>query len=51
LPKDAESVAQTKGRERYEGFIAALGNRLQKGQSFLNEIPEDVPAARAPDGA
>jgi hypothetical protein len=42
LPPDAQSAAQIKGRERYEGFVETLGRRLQKGQSFLREIPEDV---------
>ena len=36
---------QIKGRERFEGFVETLGKRLQKGQSFLREIPEDVAAA------
>ncbi|MCZ4292255.1 CopG family transcriptional regulator [Hoeflea alexandrii] len=42
LPQDAQSSAQIKGRERFEGFVETLGRRLQKGQSFLREIPEDV---------
>ena len=42
LPSDAQAAAQVKGRERFEGFIETLGKRLQKGQSFLREIPEDV---------
>ena len=42
LPNDAQASAQAKGRERYEGFIETLGRRLQKGQSFLREIPDDV---------
>jgi hypothetical protein len=42
LPSDAQASAQAKGRQRYEGFVEALGQRLQKGQSFLSEIPEDV---------
>ncbi|MEO9336735.1 ribbon-helix-helix protein, CopG family [Mesorhizobium sp. SB112] len=42
LPSDAHAAAQVKGRERYEGFIETLGMRLQKGQSFLREIPDDV---------
>lgn len=42
LPNDAHAAAQIKGRERYEGFIETLGLRLQKGQSFLREIPDDV---------
>ena len=47
LPSNAQATAQIKGRERYEGFIEALGRRLQKGQSLLQEIPDDVPAAPA----
>ena len=44
LPEDAQSAAQIKGRERFEGFVETLGRRLQKGQSFLNEIPDDIGA-------
>ena len=46
LPSDAQAAAQAKGRERFEGFVEALGRRLQKGQSFLVEIPQDI---RSPD--
>ncbi|MGY8706055.1 CopG family transcriptional regulator [Bradyrhizobium sp. 18BD] len=42
LPNDAQAAAQAKGRERFEGFVEALGRRLQKGQSFLREVPEDI---------
>jgi hypothetical protein len=42
LPPDAQAAAQAKGQQRYEGFVETLGRRLQKGQSVLNEIPEDV---------
>ena len=42
LPPDAQAALQAKGQQRYEGFVEALGRRLQKGQSVLNEIPEDV---------
>ena len=42
LPNDAQATAQLKGRERFEGFVEALGRRLQKGQSFLREVPEDI---------
>ncbi|QOG18388.1 MULTISPECIES: CopG family transcriptional regulator [Bradyrhizobium] len=41
LPNDAQAAAQAKGRERFEGFVEALGRRLQKGQNFLREIPDD----------
>ncbi|MFG1360126.1 MULTISPECIES: ribbon-helix-helix protein, CopG family [Xanthobacter] len=52
LPPDAQAAAQIKGRERYEGFVETLGKRLQKGQSFLHEIPDDVgsPAMPAHEG-
>src|SRR5438309_1230371 len=42
LPNDAQAAAQLKGRERFEGFVEALGRRLQKGQRFLREIPHDI---------
>jgi hypothetical protein len=45
LPSDGQAAAQIKGRERFEGFVETLGKRLQKGQSFLREIPEDVAGA------
>lgn len=42
LPDTAQAAAQAKGRERYEGFVEALGRRLAKGQSLAQEISEDV---------
>jgi len=42
LAGEAQAAAQAKGRERYEGFIETVGRRLQQGQSFLREIPDDV---------
>ncbi|SFU22461.1 CopG family transcriptional regulator [Mesorhizobium sp. YR577] len=54
LAGEAQAAAQAKGRERYEGFIETLGRRLQKGQSFLREIPDDIAgdgqASASPDG-
>ncbi|ALV28350.1 MULTISPECIES: CopG family transcriptional regulator [Hyphomicrobiales] len=44
LPGDANAAAQAKGRERYEGFVETVGRRLQQGQSFLREIPDDIEA-------
>lgn len=49
LPNDAQASAQAKGRERYEGFVETLGRRLQKGQSFLTEIPDDVSGESSKD--
>jgi len=42
LPPEGQGAAQTKGRERFEGFIETLGRRLQSGESFLAEIPNDI---------
>ncbi|WP_024342625.1 hypothetical protein [Bradyrhizobium japonicum] len=42
LPDTAQPAAQAKGRERYEGFIEALGRRLARGQSLAQELTLDV---------
>ena len=42
LPDTAQPAAQAKGRERYEGFVEALGRRLAKGQTLAEEISQDV---------
>jgi predicted transcriptional regulator len=42
LPDTAQPAAQAKGRERYEGFIEALGRRLAKGQSLAQEVILDI---------
>jgi len=44
LDPEAHASAQAKGRERYEGFIDTLARRVQAGESFLKEIPDDVEA-------
>jgi hypothetical protein len=47
LPPDAQAAAQAKGRERYEGFIEALGRRLVNGPVLSREIREDIVSAVA----
>lgn len=42
LDPDTNTSAQAKGRERFQGFVETLGQRLQKGQSLLEEIPDDI---------
>src|ERR1700761_2838829 len=42
LPDTAQPAAQAKGRERYDGFVEALGRRLAKGQSLAQEISQEV---------
>ena len=50
LPSDAQAAAQAKGRERYEGFIEALGRRLNLGRTLRDEIPMDlIRSDSAPD--
>ena len=47
LSADAQAAAQAKGRERFEGFVEALGRRLARGRTLLHDIPRDVDRARA----
>jgi predicted transcriptional regulator len=44
LPDTAQAAAQAKGRERYNGFVEALGRRLARGRMLADEITSDVPA-------
>ncbi|WP_430425139.1 ribbon-helix-helix protein, CopG family [Phenylobacterium sp.] len=46
MPDAAQAPAQAKGRERYEGFIEALGRRLASGQSLAREITQDLEGQR-----
>lgn len=48
LPDTAQPAAQAKGRERYVGFVEALGRRLAKGQTLSQEITQDVISNAAP---
>jgi hypothetical protein len=49
LPDTALAAAQTKGRERYEGFVEALGRRLARGHKLADEIIRDVEPASETD--
>ena len=42
LPDSMRDAAQAKGRERYEGFVEALGRRLAKGATLTKEVSEEV---------
>ena len=42
LLNGAQQAAQAKGRERYEGFVDALGRRLAKGRTLSEEISQDI---------
>ncbi len=41
LPDTMRDAAQAKGRERYEGFVEALGRRLAKGGTLAKEVSEE----------
>jgi predicted transcriptional regulator len=47
LPDAALAAAQTKGRERYAGFVEALGRRLARGNRLCDEIIQDIDATSA----
>src|SRR5690349_24647288 len=42
LPDTAQPAAQAKGRERYEGYVEAVGRRLAKGRTLADEISQDI---------
>jgi hypothetical protein len=41
-PASADAAAQVKGRERYRAFLQAIGRRVAKGHSFIQEVSQDV---------
>jgi predicted transcriptional regulator len=43
LPDTAFAAAQTKGQERYEGYVEALGRRLARGRKLADEVIRDMP--------
>jgi len=48
VPETAQAAARAKGRERYEGFVEALGRRLAGGKLFTREVSFDM-APEAPE--
>ena len=38
LPNTALAASQIKGRERYNGFVEALGRRLARGRKLADEV-------------
>lgn len=41
LPDAVRDAAQASGKERYNGFVDALGRRLAKGKTLTKEVSED----------
>ena len=50
LPDAGLAAAQTKGRERYEGFVDVLGRRLARGRRLADEISRDINAEAPSNG-
>ena len=42
LPDTMRDAAHAKGRERYEGFVEALGRRLAKGNTLTREVSKEL---------
>ena len=42
LPEQTQPAARSKGGERYERFMQALGRRLAKGPGFIREVSLDI---------
>jgi hypothetical protein len=51
LPDGALPAAQAKGRERYQGFVEALGRRLARGRLLADEVVSNFDAHPPPEGA
>ncbi len=51
LPDTAQAAAQAKGRERYDGFVEALGRRLARGKTLADEITTDIDASMPNNGS
>lgn len=49
LPDTALPAAQAKGRERYEGFVKALGRRLARGSTFADDVRRESPSSSSED--
>ena len=51
LPDAAQAAAQAKGKQRYDGFVEALGRRVAKGRTLADEIAADIAPAEADGGS
>ena len=47
LPDTVHTAAQAKGRERYEGFVEAVGRRLARGRTHADEVQREVAAEQS----
>jgi predicted transcriptional regulator len=47
-PTIGQAAAQAKGRERYQGFVEALGRRLTRGRLLSDEVAAELDLGREP---
>lgn len=43
LPDAMQAAASAKGKERYSGFVEALGRRLTQGHLLADDVADEVP--------
>lgn len=51
LPESAQASARAKGKERFEGFVEALGRRLATGDQFIKELARGVGGERTTESS
>lgn len=44
-PEAAQAAARAQGRERFDGFVQALGRKLAKGPAFVREVSHELQQA------
>lgn len=42
VPESAAAALRAQGQERYRGFVETLGRRLQRGNSLVREVSEEI---------
>jgi predicted transcriptional regulator len=45
LSAEMHAAAQAKGKERYDGFVEALGRRLTEGRLLSDDVATETPSA------
>ena len=51
LPDAAQPAAQAKGKQRYDGFVEAVGRRIARGKSLMDEITRESDPAKSDPSA
>ena len=51
VPAEQQAAAKAQGAQRYQGYIETLGRRLQRGDSLVREISEEIWPTQQTNGA